>query len=70
MIECEKVEVIWRREKKLVENKATLDSIIARFEDGWWKRFDGKKAGFGFRLDLVYQGEMMFGYVANLLLNN
>ena len=56
--------------KKLVEIKATLDSIIARFEDGWWKRFDGRKADFGFRLDLVYQGEMMFGYVANLLLNN
>ena len=70
MIECEKVEVIWKREKKLVENKATLDSIIARFEEGWWSRFDGRRAGFGLRLDLVYQEEMMFGYVASLLLNN
>ena len=69
MIGCEKVEVIWRREKKMVEIKATLDSIIARFEEGWWSRFDGRKAGFGLRLDLVYQGEMMFGYIANLLFN-
>ena len=37
-LSVEKVEVIWRREKKMVENKATLDSIIARFEDGWWKK--------------------------------
>ena len=56
--------------RKMVEIKATLNSIIARFEEGWWSRFDGRKAGFGLRLDLVYQGEMMFGYIANLLFND
>tara|TARA_B100001123_G_scaffold266404_1_gene296597 strand:- start:516 stop:638 length:123 start_codon:yes stop_codon:yes gene_type:complete len=34
VIGWEKVEVILRREKKMVEIKATLDSNIARFEEG------------------------------------
>ena len=62
VIDCEKVEVVWRERKKgTMQNNTWLYDCVfweELMERIWWK---GKKAGFGLCLALLYHLDLLLG---------